>query len=250
MSNETGLKTSDPSMQNQGKAKGENELAVRLSEVARSLQQQDDADEILAGMVHAALELIPGVVEGSISVVTNRKEVGSRAASSDLPRQIDALQAEVGEGPCLDAIYEQQTVRVDDLSQDSRWPKFAERAFELGAKSMLTFQLFVQETNLGALNLYGNEVNAFTDESEHVGMLVAAHAAVAYAEAQKVEQLNQAVSSRDLIGQAKGILMERHKITGQQAFVALTRVSQHTNTKLIDVADHLVTSGELEGLHR
>lgn len=79
-------------------------------------------------------------------------------------------------------------------------------------------------------------------------MLVAAHAAVAFAEAQKVDQLNQAVSNRELIGQAKGILMERHKITGQQTFVALTRVSQQTDTKLIDVADHLINSGELEGV--
>jgi AmiR/NasT family two-component response regulator len=110
---------------------------------------------------------------------------------------------------------------------------------------MLSFQLFVEGDNLGALNVYGDDVNAFNEESEQIGLLVAAHAAVAFADAQEIQQLNNALTARDLIGQAKGILMERHKISAQQAFTLLTTVSANTNTKLTLVAEHLATSGEL-----
>jgi hypothetical protein len=108
----------------------------------------------------------------------------------------------------------------------------------------LSFQLYVQGDNLGALNLYSREPNSFDEESEHVGVLFAAHAALAYSAAQTEAQLNVAVSTRDLIGQAKGILIERHHITGDRAFAALVRISQDTNRKLRDVAAQLVQLAE------
>jgi hypothetical protein len=131
------------------------------------------------------------------------------------------------------------------MRQEERWPEFAQAAFEAGARSMLCFQLFVKGDNLGALNLYGEDVGAFDANSEQVGLLVASHAAVAFSDAQEIIQLNQALDTRDLIGQAKGILMERFKITPQQAFQVLTRASSETNTKLRDVADALTGSGEI-----
>lgn len=223
------------------------DLATELAELARSLQHEADGDAVLSGLVHAALDLIPGVDEGSVSVVTGRKNIGSRAPSGDLPERIDALQMETGEGPCLEAAYEHRTVRVADMQTEQRWPRFAQRAYEAGARGMLSIQLYVEGDNLGALNLYSYKANAFTDESENVGLLVASHAAVAFAEAERTRQLNDAVESRDLIGQAKGILIERHKITGQQAFIVLSMASQRTNTKLRNIAEHLVNSGELLG---
>ena len=105
---------------------------------------------------------------------------------------------------------------------------------------MLSFQLWVDSDNLGALNLYSTHANAFNDESEHIGLLFAAHAAVAYAAVHRQDYLHQAMETRDLIGQAKGILMERHHITGDRAFLALTRISQDTNRRLRDVAAELV----------
>jgi hypothetical protein len=131
------------------------------------------------------------------------------------------------------------------MGKEARWPKFAKLAYAAGARSMLSFQLFVEGDNLGALNLYGDDVNIFDEESEQVGLLVAAHAAVAFSGAQEISQLNQALGTRDLIGQAKGILMERFKISPQQAFHILTRASSETNIKLRDVADHLASSGEI-----
>lgn len=225
----------------------ERDLATELAELARTLQQEPNGDAILAGFVRAALELVPGADEGSVSVVLGRKNVGSRAPSSDLPKRIDALQMETNEGPCLEAAYEHRTIRVPDMGAEQRWPLFAQRATEAGARGMLSIQIWVTGDDLGALNLYSYEANAFTDESENIGLLVASHAAVAFAEAEESRQLREAIDSRDLIGQAKGILMERHKITGPQAFIALSEASQRTNTKLRKVVDHLISSGELLG---
>ncbi|MHA7287748.1 GAF and ANTAR domain-containing protein [Arthrobacter sp. MDT3-44] len=246
MSEDPGVDRGMPSSHHGGSDRERN-LATELADLARSLQQERDGDAILTGFVRAALELVPGADEGSVSVVRGRENVGSRAPSSDLPKRIDALQMETGEGPCLEAAYEHRTVRVPDMGAEERWPLFARRASEAGARGMLSIQIWVTGDDLGALNLYSYEANAFTDESENIGLLIASHAAVAFAEAEESRQLREAIDSRDLIGQAKGILMERHKIKGPQAFIALSEASQRTNTKLRTVVDHLIHSGELLG---
>jgi GAF domain-containing protein len=230
----------EPSSSDTGTTLGMDELATRLSELARSLQEQKSPDETLAAVVRAAIDLIPGADEGSISVVIGRRDVTSEAASSSLPERVDALQAETGQGPCLDAAYEQQTVRVSDMSVETRWPHFARRAHEAGALGMLSFQLYVEGDNLGALNLYSRRADAFTDESEHVGLLLAAHAAIAYAGARTEQQLTLAVDHRDLIGQAKGILMERFDVDAPAAFGILVTFSQQSGMKLFDIANRLI----------
>jgi len=234
-----------PSAQDTGSTQGQDQLAVSLADFARHVGQEVNSSNTLDGVVAAAVELVPGADEGSISVVLGRRDVTSTAPSSDLPRRVDAVQAETGEGPCLDAVFNEQTVRVPDMRTEQRWPRFAQRAAEIGAGGMLSFQLWVAGDNLGALNLYSRSPGAFTDESEHVGLLFAAHAAIAYANAQKQDQLAQGLATRDLIGQAKGILMERYQISGDQAFAVLVRTSQNSNRKLRDVADYLISHREL-----
>ena len=112
---------------------------------------------------------------------------------------------------------------------------------------MLAFQLFVEGDNLGALNLYSHKPNAFDDESEHVGLLFASHAAVAFAGARKQQTMTRALDTRDPIGMAKGILMERYTITPDQAFRVLVRGSQQSQRKLRDIAHELVHQGILDG---
>ncbi len=237
-----------PSSLDRGSEDGHDELAVQFSEFARTAQQLEDPHETLIEVVRAAVELVPGCDEGSISVVLGRRKVTSEAASGDLPRAVDVLQESLGEGPCLDAAYEHETVRVPDLANEKRWPRFSAAAVDAGAHGMLSCQLYVEGDDLGALNLFSRRAFAFDDESEHVGLLFAAHAAVAYAAAQQRARLTRTVVTRQLIGQAQGILMERHKVTPEQAFSMLVRVSQHRNDKLRDVAESLVLSGHLDAL--
>jgi hypothetical protein len=222
-----------------------NALAQTLSALARSLEAEDDTNLMLDDLVAAAVAQIPGVDEGSISVVVAHRDVTSQSPSSVLPRQVDALQAETGEGPCLDAVFRERVVRVPDMATETRWPLFARRAAEAGAASMLSFRLWVEGDDLGALNLYGRRAHAFTEESEQVGLLFVSHAAVAMAGAQKHDEMVAGLETRDLIGQAKGILMERYKIDAVRAFALLVRASQHSNRKLRDVAAQLAVTGEI-----
>jgi GAF domain-containing protein len=215
-----------------------------MSRTARRLQEEHgDVEGTLQAITSAAIIVVPGAEECGISYVIGRSRVEPRASTSDLPRQVDALQERLGQGPCMDAVWEQQVVRVDDVGADDRWPEFARQASELGVGSMLCFQLFVAGDQLGGLNLYAGKPGAFDDESQDMGQMFAAHAAVAVAGAEHEENLRAGMGSRDVIGQAKGILMERYKLTADQAFGVLTRVSQELNRKLADVAGELTDTG-------
>lgn len=222
-----------------------NDLARTLSDLARSLQDERGVDETLSGIVSAAVHTVPGARYAGVTVVRARRTVDTVAASDELVYKVDRAQYDSGQGPCLDAVWEQRTVRLTDIGEERRWPEFTRRAAHLGIRSMLSFQLYVTRDNLGALNLYADEPDAFTDESEYVGLLFAAHAAVALAGARQHQNMTRAVSMRDIIGQAKGILMERHRISADQAFAVLVGASQRTNTKLADIARSLTETGEL-----
>jgi transcriptional regulator with GAF, ATPase, and Fis domain len=222
-----------------------NVLAEQLGRLARTLEAEDSTGAMLDEVVAAAVQLIPGAQEASISLVVDRRQITSPHRTGELPGKVDGIQTETAQGPCLDAAYEHQTVRVPDMRHEQRWPKFARRAYEAGAGSMLSFQLYVKGDTLGALNLYNPEPDAFDEESEQVGLLFALHAAVAFADAQKLDHLDRAVASRDLIGQAKGMLMERYRIDGDGAFRVLARVSQASNRPLREIAHELVSTGQL-----
>lgn len=229
---------------------GPDPLAGRLSDVARTLNNADDLDGTLEAIVHAAAQTVPGAEQASISSNLGRSDVRTRASSGALSRATDRAQYETGQGPCLDAVYLQRTVHLPDMQAEHRWPEFASRARTLGVGSMLVVQLFAHGDDMGALNLLSTQVGAFGADSEQVALLLASHAAVAMSGAQRREQLEHGLDTRDLIGQAKGILMERYGLTGDAAFAVLVRYSQRSNRKLRHVAEDLVAGGNLPGLDR
>lgn len=241
-----GKSRGQPSAQDGGRLDGEDALAERMSTFARAANDLDPY-ATLVEVVLAAVALVPGCDEASISVVLGRRKVTSEAASGDLPRAVDALQERLQEGPCLDAAYLHTTVLVADMATETRWPRFSRGALAAGAAGMLSLQLYVKGDDLGALNLFSRRAGAFTDESEHVGLMLAAHAAVAYSAARREERMTRGLLTQQVIGQAQGILMERHKLTGDRAFALLVRASQHENVKLRDLAAQLVRSGEWRG---
>ena len=227
------------------------DLSEVMSHAARRLQEEHgDVEGTLQAITATAVRVVPNAEDCGISYVIGRSRIEPRASTSELPREIDALQERIEEGPCLDAVWEQEVVRVDEVGADDRWPQFAQQASERGVGSMMCFQLFVQGDQLGALNLYAHTPGAFDDECQEIGLMFAAHAAVAVAGAEHEEHLRAGMTNRDVIGQAKGILMERHKLTADQAFGVLARVSQELNRKLVDVAREVSNTGAVPGADR
>ncbi|ABS03491.1 GAF and ANTAR domain-containing protein [Kineococcus radiotolerans] len=223
---------------------GEERLEQHLARLALELHEEESPQAVMERIVAAAAALVPGAQDATITRVRG-KHVTSAAATDDRGRGLDALQDQTGQGPCLSTLFEQDLTLVGDLSTDERWPELAARVGEVGLRSMLCLRLYVAGDNLGALDLVSSTPGAFDEESAEIGQLFVSHAAVALAATEKMSNLRVAVASRDVIGQAKGILMERFKITADQAFALLSRVSQDTNRKLREVADELATTGHL-----
>ncbi len=216
------------------------EVAEMFEQVARALASDTSVEATLDAIVRLAVEHLPACEFAGITMIVDRV-VTSPASSHETPRILDAIQAEVDEGPCLDAIAEHQVFRTGDLTKETRWPRFAERAHrETGVTSIVSFRLFIEQDTMGALNLYATAVDAFDDTDVALGAVFAAHAAVALSSAQREEQLERKAASRDLIGQAKGILMAQSHIDEDAAFDLLRRASQRLNIKLTHVAEGVV----------
>lgn len=221
------------------------DVVTALSTAAQQLtgQQQGSETETLKLIVDGAVETIPGAEHAGVSLVHANGEITSAALSSDAVRAVDQLQVTYGEGPCVTALSDKHTVLVDDLEAESwRWPQFAPQAVASGVASMLSFQLFARAGTLGALNLYSGQRASFAADAQTLGGLFALHAATALGEAQQITQLHQALASRDVIGQAKGILMERFGLDAEQAFGLLIRSSQDSHIKLVEVARWLTSN--------
>lgn len=218
-------------------------LARVLGDLAVEMQTQKGSADTLQSIVKAGADVVPGARWAGISLLEGKRVV-PEVPTDPIVAKLDELQSELGDGPCFAAIRERRTVLIDDMTTDTQWPQFARQAVELGVRSLLSFQLFVPARNLGSLNLYGDTAGAFTDDSIETGEILAQHAAVAMQGENAQRQFQSALASRDMIGQAKGILMLRNSVTGVEAFAMLTRASQETNLKLVDVASWLVSEHE------
>jgi GAF domain-containing protein len=226
------------------------ELATRLAEMARTLLDQDTVQGTLNQIVFHAIGLVDGCDDAGILTVTGpRNTVRTLAASSDRVRASDRCQGEVQEGPCFDAARRKHEVyRIADVStRAERWPRYAPRARELGIGSVMGFLLFTEEDHLGSLDIYSSRPNAFTKTSEQIGWILASHAAVAFASARAHAQLEEAVQTRTDIGQALGIVMERYKVSDEEAFAVLRKSSQNRNVKLHDIARTVAETGDIPG---
>lgn len=208
----------------------------------------------LVSTTELAVRLVPGVTAASVTVLSAAR-AQTPAFTGQLALDLDQVQYELGDGPCMHAASTGSAVEIVDALDDARWPDYAGAAVARGARSSLSVPLGIAGEPTGALNLYGERAAAFTDEqvrrsAAHVGSATAAGLTalldLATAAARAVN-LESAMGSRAVIEQAKGILMERRRMTADAAFDVLKTASQTTNRKLRDVAEHLVVSGELLG---
>lgn len=168
-------------------------------EIARRLQAGPSPGAIQERIARAALDTVPGCEHAAISLVRRGRPITTVGATSSLATEVDAVQYETGQGPCLDAVREAPLYRTGDLATEHRWPEFAARAVErTGVRSMVSFRLFVQAHTLGALNLYSTRRAAFDDHAVAVGAVLAGHAALAVdaaREHERAEHLTEALES-------------------------------------------------------
>ena len=232
------VRASDPVSQ-----QTKHDLAVRMAELSRSLVPKPSLDEILAEVTSAAVDLITGVDTAGILLLEGNGKFRSVATTSDLPYEIDLLQMTFDEGPCVQAALSDTEVRTDDFRLDTRWPRYSPAVVKLGVRSGLSFKLYTAEHTAGALNLFGFQPMTWNDEAETIGTVLAAHAAAAIIATQTKSQLNAALLSRDRIGQAKGIIMERFNVDAVRAFEMLRQLSQEGNVKLTDIARRVIDTG-------
>lgn len=225
------------------------QLAEAFAAVARQLQAEPGTESTYRRITAAAVETVEGCDHAALSLVRRHGPITTVAATSPVPGRVDSIQYSTGQGPCLDAISDPHSTLVEDLTAETRWPRFSERAArETGIRSMLTFQLFSHGDVIGGLNHYSTAVAAFTERSRAVGAILAAHAAIAMSAAddrQNATQLTRALHSNRRIGIAIGILMAHTHLPEDRAFTLLRDASQHLNVKLRDLADTVVETGQI-----
>jgi hypothetical protein len=227
---------------------------MAFADLAEQLYDADSVDDVLLRIAEAAVSTVAGCEMASVTLA-ERSGYRTAASTDSAATAVDYAQYQAQEGPCLDAV-DAPMVYAESFP-DERWPTLASRPIESGVQSTLSYHLAATSSGAadsggGSLNSYGVTPDAFSDTAQEIGFILAAHASVA---ARAVDErstlrnlsrdLQQALLSRDVIGQAKGILMDRLKVTPEDAFDLLRRSSQELNIKLRDVARALTETGEL-----
>lgn len=233
------------------------ELASSFAAIARTLFVEPTVAGTLQRIVDYAQATVVGCDAASISLLTG-SDISTPVCSNPIALEIDRYQYEFGEGPCLDAITQEPMLYAEDLTTDVRWPRFGPLAVSHGMRSLLSCRLS-SDVTLGSLNLYAKMPEAYGDIDRTKAIIFATHAGIAlgaagsladasgllHTEIRRSENLEVALSTREVIGQAEGILIERERLTPEQAFDVLRRASQNLNLRLRDLAQYVVDTGEV-----
>jgi GAF domain-containing protein len=229
-------------------------LAEQFVLLTRMLLDGGSVIAALERVVLSARAIVPGADLVSVTLRSPDGAFHTPVATDRIATDLDQLQYRFGEGACVEAADPsgEALAASDDLLTDGRWRRFGPAAAELGFRSLLAAALLpdaVAPQLSGALNVYSRREGAFDPQSRNVMLLLAAHASLALAKSRAVakhdletEQLREALTTRDLIGQAKGILMSRRGISADEAFNVLRQTSQEMNVKLRALAETLTTN--------
>ncbi len=215
-------------------------ITAALLEAAREISQPRDLQTTLNTIVTTAAHSLPGIDHVGITIAGSNGSMETKASSDTFVTELDELQYELGEGPCVHAITVEAVTTVDWAGQDRRWPRFMPLAVAKGLRSQMGMRLYTEKDTLGGLNMYSTSSDTIDPDAVHMAELFAAHASLMLGHARREEQLSTAMATRKVIGQAIGILMERHAMDEDGAFAYLTRVSSQTNVKLRRVAQEIV----------
>jgi GAF domain-containing protein len=227
--------------------------AEALERLGRLSLRQLSMDSLLRTLADVAKAVMPGDIEASVTMLV-KDAPRTAAATGQLAVDLDESQYRHGYGPCLHAARTAEVIEIVDTRTEPRWHEYVLQAAGHGNLSSLSVPLAIDEEEqvTGALNLYAREAGAFDADSRAVAQSFGPYAAVAagnlysYQNARALaDNLQVALESRAIIDQAKGVLIERHRLTAEQAFQVLAQASMTANHKLRDIAEHLVITGEL-----
>lgn len=223
----------------------ENELLEQITAIAHSLSEAETVDGLLQLIVDLGEEYLDGCDGASLMLIGKDRTISTPAYSSRVAQQSDLAQYEADEGPCLDALRDHAVYMIDDLQTEERWPKYRAVALELGVRSMLSYRLYAKGRTFGALDFYSKRPNVYSPFSKVIGQVFASHAGVALKGAFSEAGMEKTIASRDIIGQAKGILMERRDMSAEDAFDTLRTLSRNNNIPVRELAEQIVTSREI-----
>jgi hypothetical protein len=221
-------------------------MYLRATQFVADLHQRAsfDTPALLGGLITGAPESVPGAQYAGITVTQRRRGIETAAATHRYAVILDEIQGRYQQGPCLTAAALQESVRIDDLVGDDRWPLYRGAALrQTPIRSILSFGMFKEGVSAAALNFYAETPDVFDNESVNLGLIFATHAALIWNMMRRDQQFRVALVSRDIIGQAKGRLMERFDIDAAEAFERLKQMSQDANTPIAQVAQR-VTGGD------
>ena len=227
-------------------------VQLAFDELGRMSFADHSLQSVLQKVTDLAARVLPGEPATSVTIVDGGRAT-TVAASHPLARQLDQVQYAQGSGPCLQAATTGVVVELLDTATESRWAPFPRVAAQRDCKGVMSFPLPPQELISGGLNVYSRSTSQPLDErTRAVAARFAAYAVVPVSNmylyesaVERAEHLRTALDSRAVIDQAKGILMERYKLSADQAFTALATVSMESNTRVRDIAERFVETGEL-----
>jgi GAF domain-containing protein len=224
------------------------ELASVSARMSGLLLSEENVDSALALISSLAQETIPGSTGAGVSIIDERSKRSS-GSTDERVRAADVLQYELEEGPCLAATAEHGLVRIDDLAEDRRWPRWSESVLDLGLRSAMSAALVAGRRSLGAIKVYADQPRVFDQRSEQLLTLFAAQAAMLVAHVQRYQEskrlsdgLRQAIHSRDVVSMAKGVLMGRHGIDEDAAFGMLLARCEQDGSTVAEAASGIVDS--------
>ena len=216
-------------------------FSAALIHAARTIDQASTVEETLQTIAETALLSIPGIEHVGVSVLDHLGEPETKAATSDLVWELDKLQGALGEGPCVQSLHEASVVSAPNIRDDPRWSRYVPAAVKLGLKAQLAVKLYLDDQGtVGGLNMYSTESADIDPQAPGIADLFATHAALALGKIRDVDQLHEALRTRQVISQAVGVLMNKHQLEPDAAFAFLVRTSSHSNIKVREIAAQMI----------
>ncbi|MFW0774302.1 GAF and ANTAR domain-containing protein [Paenarthrobacter nitroguajacolicus] len=223
------------------------ELSGAIGRILGLLLTEEKVDQAVQNLSQAIKESVPGTIGAGVSILDSQARRTSTGFTDSIVEQADHLQYELGQGPCLTAWASEESVIINDVRTDARWPEWTAAVSTLPIRSVVSAPLMANGHSIGAIKVYSPEPSVFEGAAASLMELFASPAATLLSHIQSAETpkrisegLQMALHSRDLVNRACGILMERHKFTHERALQQLILQSRDKSRSLQEVSAELI----------